>query len=97
MERGSDKHGALRPVRASDGGVPKGMTDQDVELRSEVAQALGKEIYPASGAELVAKALQSSASAPVLDLPKRLPAKESFTNVQDIWTSLGGGVEQHRS
>ena len=87
----------LRPDGALHGGVPEGMTDQDVELRSEVAQALGKEIYPASGAELVAKAQESSATDHVLDLLERLPSEETFTNVQDIWTSLGGGVEQHRT
>jgi hypothetical protein len=108
MERGSDKHGArmddalanevdgtiqagrssrgeawrdpepsgedqpevdLRPDGALHGGVPVGMTEDDVELRSELAQALGKEIYP----------------------------EEWFVNVQDVWSRLGGGVEQHRS
>ena len=87
----------LRPDGALHGGVPDGMTEDDVELRSEVAQALGKEIYPASGSELVAKARESSASARVLNLLGRLPPEESFANVQRIWARLGGGVEQHRS
>ena len=87
----------LRPDDALHGGVPAGMTEDDVELRSEVAQALGKEVYPASGAELMAKAQESSASDRILDLLAQLPAEEMFTNVQDVWSRLGGGVEQHRA
>jgi Protein of unknown function (DUF2795) len=87
----------LRPDGALHGGVPDGMSEDDVELRSEVAQALGKEIYPASGAALLAKAQENSATDRVLDLLSRLPAEQTFTNVADLWTSLGGGVEQHRS
>ena len=87
----------LRPDGALHGGVPAGMTEDDVELRSEVAQALGKEVYPASGAELLAKAQESSAADRILDLLAQLPAEEMFTNVQDVWSRLGGGVEQHRA
>ena len=87
----------LRPDGALHGGVPAGMTEDDVELRSELAQALGKEVYPASAAELMAKAHESSASDRILDLLAQLPAEESFANVQDVWSSLGGGVEAHRS
>ena len=86
----------LRPDGALHGGVPAGMTEDDVELRSELAQALGKEVYPAAAAELMAKAQESSASDRILDLLERLPAEEFFANVQDVWSSLGGGVEQHR-
>ena len=87
----------LRPDGALHGGVPVGMTEEDVELRSELAQALGKEIYPATTVQLLEKANESSASDRILDLLGRLPADEMFTNVQDIWSRLGGGVEQHRS
>jgi hypothetical protein len=87
----------LRPDGGLHGGVPVGMTEQDVELRSELAQALGKEVYPATAAQLMAKAHESSASDRILDLLERLPAEEVFTNVQDVWSRLGGGVEKHRS
>ena len=87
----------LRPDGALHGGVPVGMTEDDVELRSELAQALGKEIYPATTSQLLEKANESSASDRILDLLGRLPAEEWFVNVQDVWSRLGGGVEQHRS
>jgi hypothetical protein len=97
MERGSDKHGALRPVRASHGGVPKGMTDQDVQLRSEVAQALGKEIYPASGAELVAKALRpfrdfARNGWPLQGSPTRRTATIRRVGGHRSWTPPAGGA-----
>jgi len=47
----------------------------------DLPQRCGKEVYPASGAEPVAKAQESSASDRVLDLLERLPAEERFTNV----------------
>lgn len=78
------------------GGTPEGMTEQDVETRSELAQALGKEVYPATGGRLVEVARERAATDRVIDLLRRLPAQDSFQNVQEVWAALGGGTEQQR-
>lgn len=87
----------LVPDGTLEGGVPAGMSVQDVEGRSEVAAALGKEIYPTTGREAVRQAVANNAPDRVVDLLRRLEPGESFQNVQQIWTALAGHVEQRRS
>jgi hypothetical protein len=79
------------------GGVPDGMTEQDVELRSRLATFLGKEVWPATGAQLASVARGRQAPDEVLSLLGRLPQGRSFINLQEAWSALDGGVEQHRS
>jgi hypothetical protein len=72
-------------------------TDQgDIERRAAIAQALGKEVWPADRDRLVAKAEESSAPDSVLGQLRRLPAGQEFTNVQDVARALGIGTEQQR-
>lgn len=79
------------------GGVPDGMTEGDVEERSRLAAYLGKEVWPATGEQLVEVARGREAPDQVLDRLRQLPAGRVFDNLQDAWTELGGGTEQHRS
>ncbi|MCU1672618.1 MAG: uncharacterized protein JWN77_731 [Frankiales bacterium] len=79
------------------GGVPDGMTEVDVELRSEIASSLGKECWPCDAATLLAKASEMNATGKVLDQLRRLPAGREFANMQEVWAELSGGhVESHR-
>jgi hypothetical protein len=68
----------------------------DIERRAAIAQALGKEVWPADRDRLVAKAEESSAPDSVLGQLRRLPADQEFTNVQDVARALGIGTEQQR-
>jgi hypothetical protein len=77
------------------GGVPDGMTEADVEERSTIAQYLGKEIWPSTGAQLLAVAQGRSAPDAVLVRLRQLHADRSYENLQDAWSSLGG-TEAHR-
>lgn len=79
------------------GGTPDGMTPDDVEGRAEVASYLGKGIYPAVREQLIGAAMDRNAPDRVVSLIKRLPSGREFANINDVWTALGGGVEQHRS
>jgi hypothetical protein len=79
------------------GGVPDGMTEADVEGRSRLAAYLGKGVWPATGEQLVEVAQGRNAPDAVLDQLRALPAGRVFTNVQEAWTELGGGHEEHRS
>ncbi len=68
----------------------------DIERRAAIAQALGKEVWPADRDRLVAKAEESSPPDSVLGQLRRLPADQEFTNVQDVARALGIGTEQQR-
>ena len=78
------------------GGVPDGMTEGDVEDRSQIAAYLGKEVWPAGSQALVAKAQELNAPDVVLDQLGRLPESAVFDNVQQVWQALQGGTEAHR-
>jgi hypothetical protein len=73
-----------------------GTSPADVEHRAAIAEALGKEVWPADKDTLVAKAQESNASDRVLADLQRLPAHAEFTNVQDVAESLGISTESHR-
>ncbi len=72
-------------------------TDQgDIERRAALAEALGKEVWPADRDTLVAKAQESNATDDVLAQLRRLPEGRQFENVQDVARTLGLGTEQQR-
>ncbi len=73
-----------------------GMGQGDVEHRAAIAEALGKEVWPADRETLVAKAQESNATGRVLADLRRLPEGQRFENVQDVARALGIGTEQHR-
>ncbi len=73
-----------------------GTDSGDIERRAAIAQALGKEVWPADRDRLVAKAEESSAPDSVLGQLRRLPADQEFANVQDVARALGIGTEQQR-
>jgi Protein of unknown function (DUF2795) len=87
----------LAPDGTLVGGTPAGMTPADVEGRSELAAYLGKEVYPADRETLLATALRDGAPSSVLARLQNLPAGREFHNVQEVWTALGGGTEEHRN
>ena len=72
-------------------------TDQaDIGRRAAIAEALGKEVWPADRDTLVSKAEESNAPDGVLAQLRRLPAGTEFTNVQEVAQALGLGTEQQR-
>lgn len=78
------------------GGVPDGMTEQDVETRSEIAGYLGRSVWPAVGQRLLEVAEDNEAPDRILDLLRQLPAGREYANVQEAWAALQGGTEAHR-
>ena len=68
----------------------------DIERRAAIAEALGKEVWPADRDTLVAKAQEGNATDAVLGQLRRLPAGQQFQNVQDVASALGLGTEQQR-
>jgi len=78
------------------GGVPPGMTPQDVELRSALAAHLGKSVYPARRDQLVERLGEQQAPDGLIALVEKLPADQEFHNVQEIAVALGLHVETER-
>ncbi|RFU19048.1 DUF2795 domain-containing protein [Geodermatophilus marinus] len=67
-----------------------------VERRAALAEALGKEVWPADRDRLVARVEESNAPDRVLADLRRLPGREEFSTVQDVARALGIGTEQER-
>lgn len=78
------------------GGIPDGMTESDVERRSEIASYLGKECWPCDAEQLLFKAAEMNAPERVLAHLRDLPAGRPFTNMQQVWDALHGGAEATR-
>ena len=86
----------LVPDGTLSGGVPEGMDESDIEGRSELATYLGR-LWPATREELVRVATDNEAPDRVLEQLRSLPMGRSFTNLQEVWSTLSGGhVESHR-
>lgn len=84
---------ARDPLALRTGAAPDGMTPRDVELRSEIAQYLGRHLYP-TGREEVLDALRAEhAPDRLLDLAARLPADARYSNIQELSEGLGIGTE----
>jgi hypothetical protein len=77
-------------------GTPSGTDPGDIERRAALAEALGKEVWPADRDALVAKAEEANAPDGVLSQLRRLPDGQQFENVQDVAQALGLGTEQQR-
>jgi hypothetical protein len=76
--------------------TPAGTDQADLQRRAALAEALGKEVWPADRDALLAKAQEGNAPDAVLGQLRRLPEGQQFTNVQDVAQALGLGTEQQR-
>ncbi|MDK3255852.1 DUF2795 domain-containing protein [Blastococcus capsensis] len=76
--------------------TPPGTSAGDIERRAAIAEALGKEVWPADRDQLVARAQEGPAADRVLADLRRLPADQQFENVQEVAEALGLGTEQQR-
>ena len=76
--------------------TPPGTDPADIERRAALAEALGKEVWPADRDTLLAKSKEGNAPDAVLGQLRRLPEGRTFENVQDVAAELGLGTEQQR-
>ena len=86
----------LAPEETLSGGTPEGMTTEDVEERSRLAQYLVGARYPATAAALRDLAAANHAPDVVREVLDRLPYDRDYANVNDVWTAAGGGEEEKR-
>lgn len=85
------------PRSAGTGGTPPGMNAQDVELRAELAQHLGRHVYPAGRDSVLAALRKNHAPDRLRELAAQLPVEAEYANVQEIMRDLGFGTETHRT
>ena len=72
------------------------LTAEDVERRSRLAGYLDRSAFPAARQQLVDDAAANHAPDDVMAELARLPDGREFGNVNEVWTTLGGGAEAHR-
>jgi hypothetical protein len=87
----------LAPNGTLSGGVPDGMTEEDVARRSELAGYLGR-VWPATSEQVLAVAVDNGAPDAILDGLRALPPGRSFANLQELYSAVSGGGhgESHR-
>ncbi|MGY1813072.1 DUF2795 domain-containing protein [Blastococcus sp. SYSU D00820] len=73
-----------------------GTDEGSIERRAALAEALGKEVWPADRDTLLAKAQEGTPPDRVLADLRRLPEGRTFGNVQEVAEALGLGTEQQR-
>jgi hypothetical protein len=86
----------LAPNATLSGGVPEGMTADEVEGRSELARHLPPSAFPGTAERLRAYAVENEAPAAVLEQLENVPAGHEFVNVGELWAAVGGGREEER-
>lgn len=93
-EEPATSHG-LAPDRR---GTPAGMSAADVEERSELAQWLGRAVFPADRDTLLRRLREENAPDHVIAEVGEAPTGVEFGTTGDLWRSLRGGahVESHR-
>lgn len=88
------RHDDSRPdVVQSNPGV---LDDHDAEQRSELARMVEPSLFPARPAELEASAAQKFAPEGIIRALQSLPDRV-YENIQDVWSTLGGAVEEKRA
>jgi hypothetical protein len=86
----------LAPDGTLHGGVPAGMSADDVEGRAELAAFIGKDAYPLIREQVLELVIDGQAPDRVIALVRELPSGREFHNINEIWTALGGHVEEQR-
>lgn len=85
----------LAPDTTLAGGVPAGMSEADVEMRTELARWLTRGAFPADRASLVERLRAANAPDTVVELAGSVPDAE-YGSVGELWRALSGGVEARR-
>ena len=86
----------LAPDGTLHGGVPQGMSAEDVDGRAELAGFIGKDAYPLDRDRVLDLVIEGEAPDRVIDLVRRLPPGREFASVNELWTAAGGHVEADR-
>lgn len=84
------------PAGETRGGVPQGMTPDDVEQRSRLGRYISLSALPGDRARLRHSAEENEAPDDVLAQLDRLPPGVEFETVSQVWGALGNENETQR-
>lgn len=91
---GEDQPYADRSPNATlPGSTPPGMTQEDVELRTELGRHLGRSLYPADREKVLQTLRENNAPDRLIETASALPAGSQCSNVQDVLRAFGRGTE----
>jgi hypothetical protein len=76
--------------------VSPGMTPEDVELRSQIAIALPRSVFPADESGLLGHLVDNNAPDRLRQLISQLPSGQVFNQVSEVAEALGLHKEEHR-
>lgn len=94
--RDPEPSGEDEPLVDHSAGTEDTANRRAVELRSEIAAALGRSVFPADRAELLAHAETENSTDQVRGLLRALPADQTFRNVEEVWEQLGEKPDARR-
>lgn len=77
-------------------GTPDGMTPETVELRSQLAAALPRTLFPADESALLGHLVDDNAPDRLRQLVRQLPSGRLYENIGEVAEVLGLGHEEHR-
>src|SRR5687767_10289328 len=72
------------------------LDDADAERRSALARAIEPSTFPARPSELEASAAANFAGDGIIRALQALPDRV-YDNVQDVWSTMGGAIEEKRA
>ena len=72
------------------------MSERDLDQRADLASYLGKEVWPATGAQLQQVAAEQGAPDAVRARLSRLAGGTTYESLAQVWQELSGHQEQHR-
>jgi Protein of unknown function (DUF2795) len=77
-------------------GTPPGMTNEDVELRSEIAEHLPRSVFPTDESGLLSHLVDTNAPDRLRQLIAQLPSGRTYDHVGDVVRALGLHEETER-
>lgn len=86
----------LAPNTDLTGGRPGGMSERDVNVRSELAKRLGRDVYPADRDALLRQLAAEQAPERLVDLVRGLPGGRWYGNLREVSEALGLHSETRR-
>jgi hypothetical protein len=79
-----------------EGGPPPGMSEAEVDLRSELAARLRRTDFPTDVSGLLDQLIEDNAPDRLRELVRRLPTGRVYGSLGEVWQALGFGHENQR-
>ncbi|HVL80873.1 MAG TPA: DUF2795 domain-containing protein [Actinomycetota bacterium] len=77
--------------------MPEGtLQPEEIDARTELAQSIQGSVFPATREELLASAEEMDATPEIMASLRQLP-DGTYENVQEVWATLGGSIEEKRA